>query len=708
MSGKFHQYYLTETLSKKYSHTTYLASPTNPQREHGEPEHQVALTVFASSLFRFPHERESLLQKAQCIKQLRHPHLIPILDMGIVEEQPFVVREYLPNGSLRSRLKKLSPERLQLLDVLNMVLQVGEALVYAHEHTIVHGNIKPENILFDANDLAILTDFSLVGRYDAIIRDQAAEEYAFCYLAPEHFAGICDARSDQYALGCLTYELITGRVPFAAQSLASMMGHQSSSVLVPLSERVADLPPSLEAAVLKTLAKDPDERFFDFSLFLEIIRSILSPPPVFPLARSARSYENGTISRLTQAAEVESLLSPIRRRVTKGTAPEPSEEPEASPNAESLLSPIRRHAAKPAVPEPSKESEASLNAEVERAEPEGTLSASDASIPEWTGSVPPSEDLAFHLQFTSPLSGETNRVDKRANEEEALNWLLTDPFMKQEEDVSSALVTLGLEHENNEYAVKEMTLALASSTNVYAPRPKQLLHRRRRVLERAFFLSVIMALLAYVLWPLMMGTSGTSLHTTNKKRLVIPQIPSVSTTLVPVPVIPVQTAQASVTNIPTAQSSVPVTNIPTVIVAPTPTPTPTPMPPISYEAESSQNTLGGGAEVGACAGCSGGKRVIFLGHQPNGQSGTLQFNNVNKSITGNYMMTIYYTEGDKGGRTGYVSVNGGPAIAFTGAYTGDWNNVETVNMTISLSAGNNTIEFFNSQQWAPDIDKIVV
>jgi len=504
----------------------------------------------------------------------------------------------------------------------------------------------------------------------------------------------------------LTYELIAGRVPFAAQSLASMMGHQSSSVLVPLSEGVADLPPSLEAAVLKTLAKDPDERFFDFSLFLEIIRSILSPPPVFPLARSARSCENGTISRLTQAAEVESLLSPIRRRATKGTAPEPSEESEASPNAESLLSPIRRRVAKPAAPEPSEESEASPNAEVERAEPEGTLSASDASIPEWTGSVPLSEDLASHLQFTSRLSGETNLVDKRANEEEALNWLLTDPFMKQEEDVSSALVTLGLEHENNEHAVKEMTLAVASSAKVYAPHPKQLPHRRRRVLERALFVSVIMALLAYVLWPLMMGTSGTSLHTTNKKRLVIPQIPSVSTTLVPVPVIPVQTAQASVTNIPTAQSSVPVTNIPTVIVAPTPMPTP--MPPISYEAESSQNTLSGGAQVISCSGCSGGNRVGYIGLQDNGDNGTLQFNNVRKSSAGSYTMAIYYTEGDAGGRIGYISVNGGPAITFTGSDTGSFWVVGRVNVVVSLSAGNNTIKFSNSNHQTPDIDKIVV
>src|SRR5438874_1713135 len=109
MPEKFHQYSLTETLSKKYSHMTYLASPINPQRGHGEPERQVILTVFASSLFRFPHERENLLQKAQRIKELQHACLIPILDVGIEEEQPFVVREYLPNGSLRDRLRMLFP-----------------------------------------------------------------------------------------------------------------------------------------------------------------------------------------------------------------------------------------------------------------------------------------------------------------------------------------------------------------------------------------------------------------------------------------------------------------------------------------------------------------------------------------------------------------------------------------------------------------------
>src|SRR5947199_10522655 len=130
IQGTFHQYHPRMELAKKYSHVSYLASSTN------EPERQVVLTVFAASLFSFPHEREKLLQKAQSIKDSQHTHVAPILDLGIEDERPFVVREYLPSESLRSRLKNLSPDRLELRDALNIVLQVGQALTNAHEHDI--------------------------------------------------------------------------------------------------------------------------------------------------------------------------------------------------------------------------------------------------------------------------------------------------------------------------------------------------------------------------------------------------------------------------------------------------------------------------------------------------------------------------------------------------------------------------------------------
>ena len=295
MQGQLHQYKILKDLAKKYSHSTYLAAPMD------EPERQVVLIVFSSWLFSSFQKCRAVLEKAQSLKKLQHPHLVPLLDMGTVDEQPFVVREYVPNQSLRSYLKQRAPERLKLQNALTLLLQVGEALAYVHRHKIFHGNIKPENILFDAHGRALLTDFTLLGRGDVMIRDQTTEEYAFCYLAPEQLAGTWDAYSDQYAMGCLSYELITGGVPFANESLASLIKDQSYYIEpVPLSEKVPNLPASLEAAVFKALAKDPSDRFDDFSLFLEEIRTVASPPPAFPLLRSKASHKQKSHSRLTR------------------------------------------------------------------------------------------------------------------------------------------------------------------------------------------------------------------------------------------------------------------------------------------------------------------------------------------------------------------------------------------------------------------------
>jgi hypothetical protein len=118
----------------------------------------------------------------------------------------------------------------------------------------------------------------------------------------------------------------------------------------------------------------------------------------------------------------------------------------------------------------------------------------------------------------------------------------------------------------------------------------------------------------------------------------------------------------------------------------------------SYEAESSQNTLRGGVQVIGCSSCSEGNRVGYIGLQ----------DNVRRSRAGSYTLTIYYTEGDSGGRTGYISVNGGPSITFTASSTGSFWVVGTVNVVISLSAGDNTIKFSNSNHQTADIDKIVV
>ena len=124
----------------------------------------------------------------------------------------------------------------------------------------------------------------------------------------------------------------------------------------------------------------------------------------------------------------------------------------------------------------------------------------------------------------------------------------------------------------------------------------------------------------------------------------------------------------------------------------------------SYEAESSANTLGGRAVVVGCTACSGGQKVGNLG-----RGGTLQFNNVQASSAGTHTITISYLDGDAG-RTAQMSVNGGAAttITFHGTNNGNWNVVQTLTVSVSLNAGNNTLAFSNAAASGPDLDRITV
>jgi hypothetical protein len=127
----------------------------------------------------------------------------------------------------------------------------------------------------------------------------------------------------------------------------------------------------------------------------------------------------------------------------------------------------------------------------------------------------------------------------------------------------------------------------------------------------------------------------------------------------------------------------------------------------SYEAEAATNTLGGSAIIMNCGNCSGGKDVGYLGNSSN--SGTLQFNGLSASCSGNYLLTIYYANGDSAARTASISVNGGTATSYSFASSHGGNLVATLPIFVHLNQGSsNTIEFSNTSSWAPDIDKITI
>jgi serine/threonine protein kinase len=630
MQGKLHQYHLIRALAKKYSHVTYLASPTD------EPEHQVILTVLASSLFSLPHKREHVLQKAQRIQELEHPNLVPILDMGIEDEQPFIVRKYLPHDSLRSRLRTLSPDHLKLRDALMIISQIGQALAYAHKHRIFHGNLKPENIFFDANGETVLTDFFLVDRKDAILRDQTTQEYAFCYLAPEQFAGTSDARSDQYALGCLAYELISGHVPFAAQSLASIMGHQNNILPSPLSESIANLPPSLDTAILKTLAKDPAERFFDFSLFLEVIQSVLLFPPAFPLVHSVASRKHRTTSRPTRQPKARVFLSSLHPLMVSSSPP--PERPEAKVIQQSE-EPIPTTAKKVF---DQNQTGTELYMRKQPINDDTSKSGMDC------GQLATRKPLISEVLFSEA----ENDRDQTDSQQDADDVWLTNLFEEQESnDLSpTGSASLGQEqHESGRDTRDEMTVSSPKDIDRDMPLRRRAQPSRSKVLGLALLCFVIVA------------SGGTyaafSLSRTSKPDSLVRPAQVVNQALIPVQntISPTQPPTPTATAQPTPQ----ITTIPIVI----PTPTPIPRPVVRQIIAIDDSVEGTGLNqfnyVGSGWGhCTGGCN----GDYPNAYNGSMSWDNtvgdyMTVSFTG-IQIKFYVVVGPKGG-IGAISLDGG-------------------------------------------------
>ncbi|HWS83832.1 MAG TPA: serine/threonine-protein kinase [Ktedonobacteraceae bacterium] len=214
MQERFNRYCLTKEIASKPYGSVYLAHRINHVSQ------KVALKIFKATSFTSEQQGQNFLQKVERIRQLKHSSIVQILDLGVEQGHPYVVREYLTSSSLRHRLDGLSPQRLDLQEVLSIIFQIGQALSYAHEHNILHGNLKPENIFFKDDGEVLLTDFGLTSFTDMTKLDDKSHRQTTSYLAPEQLVGSITEKSDQYALACLAYELITGCAPFSAQSFS--------------------------------------------------------------------------------------------------------------------------------------------------------------------------------------------------------------------------------------------------------------------------------------------------------------------------------------------------------------------------------------------------------------------------------------------------------------------------------------------------------
>ncbi len=211
-------------------------------------------------------ERDQFAQAAEeFLFKLKHPYILPMLDFDFIKHQPYVISPYLTAGSLRNLLKQ--QPRLPFNQALAILSQVGQALHYAHQHNIVHGNLKPENILFDKAGDVLLADFRGIFSYQTGKQDFLPTDLPY-YMAPEQFNRDTTKESDQYGLGCLAYELVTGRPPFTATGFQLMGSKHRIEQPVPPTHYNPQVTGDVERAILRALAKEKAERYSDIPAFL--------------------------------------------------------------------------------------------------------------------------------------------------------------------------------------------------------------------------------------------------------------------------------------------------------------------------------------------------------------------------------------------------------------------------------------------------------
>ena len=248
-------------------------------------ERMVALKVLPEVLAEDPQFRERFRREAVAIAKLRHPSILAVFDHGEFEDQLYIVTEFVEGGTFASELgKPLGVERtVQVLE------SIASALDYAHRQGVLHRDVKPSNILLSKEGSAILGDFGLarmmaptgdrLTRIDMVVGTPE-------YMSPEQCAGKdAGPASDQYSLGVVAFEALTGHVPYEAETPAAVMLEQIQSPLPAPRAVNPQLSEGIEQALTRALAKDPAKRFASCGDFVEAVKrenavpAAVAPPP---------------------------------------------------------------------------------------------------------------------------------------------------------------------------------------------------------------------------------------------------------------------------------------------------------------------------------------------------------------------------------------------------------------------------------------------
>jgi serine/threonine-protein kinase len=274
-------------------------------------ERTVALKVLHPHFLDDPEYVERFRREARAVAQLSHPHIVGVIDRGQADGRQFIVFEYVDGENLKQVLDRRG--RLPVELVIDLGIQIADALAFAHAHGLVHRDVKPQNILIDHAGDAKVTDFGIVRSLDVErgFTQTGTVLGTSNYLSPEQAAGApVTPATDIYSLGVVLYELLSGEVPFRGDNLVVVAMKHVTEHPPDLRPQRPDVSPRLAGAVERALEKDPSERFPSMDAFANELRrcrdelgdfdaerTIMRGTPV--VAPVARRRSRARVGRLT-------------------------------------------------------------------------------------------------------------------------------------------------------------------------------------------------------------------------------------------------------------------------------------------------------------------------------------------------------------------------------------------------------------------------
>src|SRR5512139_490940 len=232
-------------------------------------------------------------QEAQMITGLVHSQILPVYDLGEQDGWVFIAMRYMSHGTFTSRIAQ-GP--VPLKDVSKWIEQIGSALDYAHQRGVVHRDVKPSNVLLDAQGNAFLADFGIAKWSEGSLNLTGSGVIGTPqYMSPEQGQGLkIDGRSDEYSLAVLAYEMIIGKPPFEAETpLAIVLKHITEPLTPPITINPR-VPQAVSDVISKALSKDPNDRYPTTAAFAQALSAVIAAAPIggtLPLPSAAPTEE---------------------------------------------------------------------------------------------------------------------------------------------------------------------------------------------------------------------------------------------------------------------------------------------------------------------------------------------------------------------------------------------------------------------------------